>query len=78
MSALLERHIPRLHELSYDEKCALLTDLSLEVQQEPRPDIPDWHLAILQERLAAHEADPQAAIPWSEVKESVLAKLRTP
>lgn len=30
--------------------------------------IPDWHLDGLRQRLAEHEADPGAVVPWDKVK----------
>jgi len=30
--------------------------------------MPEWHLRELERRRAAAEADPQAGIPWEEVK----------
>jgi putative addiction module component (TIGR02574 family) len=30
--------------------------------------IPDWHQKILRQRLAAADADPEAAIPWEEIE----------
>jgi putative addiction module component (TIGR02574 family) len=39
--------------------------------------VPDWHKVELDNRVAAHEADPAAARPWDEVKAEILAHLRT-
>jgi putative addiction module component (TIGR02574 family) len=33
--------------------------------------VPDWHLEVVERRLAAADADPGAAIPWEEVKASL-------
>jgi putative addiction module component (TIGR02574 family) len=44
-----------------------------------RPDeipVPDWHQRILDDRMAAHRADPAAAVPWDEVREDLLEKLK--
>lgn len=30
--------------------------------------VPDWHRAELDRRLSAADADPDAAVPWDEVK----------
>lgn len=35
--------------------------------------VPDWHIDELKRRLAAADADPQAAVPWEQVK----ARLRS-
>ena len=39
--------------------------------------VPDRHRGIIEERLAAHRADPGAARPWDEVREELLEELRT-
>ena len=36
--------------------------------------VPEWHRLELDRRLAAAEADPQAAIPWEEVKARLWEK----
>ena len=36
--------------------------------------IPEWHREELERRLAAAEADPDAAIPWEEVKKRLREK----
>lgn len=36
--------------------------------------IPEWHREELERRLAAADADPEAAIPWEEVKKRLREK----
>ena len=36
--------------------------------------IPEWHREELERRLAAADADPDAAIPWKEVKKRLREK----
>jgi putative addiction module component (TIGR02574 family) len=36
--------------------------------------IPEWHREELERRLAAADADPEAAIPWEEVKRRLRKK----
>jgi putative addiction module component (TIGR02574 family) len=36
--------------------------------------IPEWHREELDRRLAAADADPEAAIPWEEVKRRLREK----
>jgi putative addiction module component (TIGR02574 family) len=38
--------------------------------------VPDWHRAILDERLADLEANPEASRPWEEVRAELLKKTR--
>ena len=37
--------------------------------------IPDWHMAILKERMARYESEPVEWIPWEEVEKELLDKL---
>jgi putative addiction module component (TIGR02574 family) len=37
--------------------------------------VPQWHRGVLDERLAAHEANPEAARPWEEVRDEIRSKL---
>jgi len=37
--------------------------------------VPEWHRGVLDERLAAHEANPEAARPWEEVRDEIRSKL---
>ena len=38
--------------------------------------MPDWHRTVLDDRIAAHERNPEAARPWDEVKAELLDALR--
>ena len=40
--------------------------------------LPESHKKVLDERLAAYEADPDQGKPWEEVREQILRKLREP
>lgn len=43
-----------------------------------RPDhvpIPEWHRQVLDKRITAHEANPEVARPWDEVRDKVRLKL---
>ncbi len=40
------------------------------------PGLTEEMKAELDRRLAAHRADPQAAIPWEQVESEALARLR--
>jgi hypothetical protein len=37
----------------------------------------DWHRQVIGERLAAYRRGEVTARPWSEVREELLARLRT-
>lgn len=43
-----------------------------------RVPVPDWQYQLLTERLAAHDADPQAGVPWEQVRDELRAKYRPP
>ena len=46
------------------------------VEQGHEPELTDALKAELDRRLAAHRANPQAAIPWEQVEAEALARLR--
>jgi len=43
--------------------------------QLDRVPVPEWHRQVLNQRLAAHEANPEAAIPWEEARDEIRSKL---
>jgi putative addiction module component (TIGR02574 family) len=67
--------IPDLASLSVSQRLDLMEEIwaSLSLNPEAIP-VPEWHVAEIKRRLAAHEANPEDAVPWSEVRES-LSKL---
>ncbi|HEX5720088.1 MAG TPA: addiction module protein [Thermoanaerobaculia bacterium] len=44
-------------------------------QSAEQPALPEWQRRILDERIAADDADPDAGSPWEEVKQRILASL---
>jgi putative addiction module component (TIGR02574 family) len=42
---------------------------------EDRVPVPAWHREILEERLAEHEADPDAGRPWEQVEIDLRKRL---
>ena len=65
-----------LTKLPVAERLKLIEVLwdSIDAETDDMP-MPEWHKAELEKRLAAHERDPQAARPWTEVKAEIIAKL---
>jgi putative addiction module component (TIGR02574 family) len=61
--------------LSVDERFALVDDIweSFGEIQEPQSP-PEWHRDIVEKRLAAAELNPQASIPWEEVRAKLTKK----
>jgi putative addiction module component (TIGR02574 family) len=54
-----------IDSLSIDERLELIALLWDSIPETP---IPEWHLRELERRRAAAEANPEAGIPWEEVK----------
>jgi putative addiction module component (TIGR02574 family) len=63
-------------DLSVEERLELAEALweSVEVTAH-QPPLPDWQRQILDERIAADDADPEAGSPWQEVKQRILSSL---
>jgi len=40
-----------------------------------QPSVPAWQRQVLDERIEADDADPDAGSPWDEVKQRILASL---
>jgi len=61
--------------LSVQQRLELIGELwdSIPDSLEALP-IPAWHREELERRLAAAEADPEAAIPWEEVRRRLREK----
>jgi putative addiction module component (TIGR02574 family) len=77
MSPTLPVPPPGFDELSGEEKVEYVQALwdRIAVIPEGVP-VPDWHLQVIEERLAAHEADPTAARPWEEVRGEIANTLK--
>jgi putative addiction module component (TIGR02574 family) len=66
-------------EASKEQRIALVQELWDRIAKDPQSvPVPDGHKQILDARLNAYRADPQAGQPWSEVREELLSKLRKP
>ena len=72
MSQQLPEHASELLRmpLTIEQRMELIGELwdSIPDSLDDLP-VPEWHKAELNRRLAAADADPNAAIPWEEVKE---------
>lgn len=68
---------PGFDELSMEERLDYVQSLWDHISAEPsQVPMPDWHRTIVEERLAAHRADPGAARPWEDVQDDLLQKIR--
>ena len=68
---------PGFDDLSADEKIEYVQDLWDRIAAEP-DDVPapDWHMQLVEERLAAHRAHPEQVVNWEEAEAEILSKLR--
>ncbi len=67
MSRTLEQLV--VDDLSIPERLELIGILWDSITDNPpHPPVPDSHLAEIQRRRAAANADPQGSIPWDEVR----------
>ena len=75
MSRVLPIPPPGFDDLPVEEKLDYVQSLwdRIVIHPEELP-VPDWHRQIVEERLAAHRADPEAARPWDEVRQEVSEK----
>jgi putative addiction module component (TIGR02574 family) len=65
-------------ELSPEEKLEYIQALWHHVAAHPETvPVPEWHRRIITERLAAYRRGEMTTRSWSEVREELLARLRT-
>jgi putative addiction module component (TIGR02574 family) len=70
---------PGFDDLSPEDKVRYVGSLwDRIVSDQERLPISDAHRALVRERLAAHQANPGAARPWSEVRREIEAALAGP
>lgn len=63
-------------QLPVEERLQLAEALWESVEGGPvQAEIPEWQKAILAERIAEDDADPESGSPWEEVKQRILASL---
>jgi putative addiction module component (TIGR02574 family) len=66
----------RALQLPVDQRLDLAEALWESLDQEPaQPALPAWQRQILDERIAADDAAPDAGSPWQEVKKRILSSL---
>lgn len=69
---------PGFDELSPDEKLEYIQALWDHFSEHPEEiPLPDWHRRVVAERVAAHRRGDTSSRSWSEVREELLACLRT-
>lgn len=62
--------------LSAAERFALAQEIWASLADEPLPALSDAQRQELDRRIAAHRTNPQAAIPWEQVKRETLERLQ--
>lgn len=68
---------PGFDDLPVEEKLAYVQSLWERIASRPAElQVPDWHQRVLEERLAAHQADPDSARPWGEVRQEIAETLK--
>ncbi len=67
---------PGFDDLPVEDQIDYVQSLWCRIAAKPdQVPVPDWHRQVLDERLAAHEANPAGARPWEEVRDQIRSKL---
>lgn len=78
MSKTTLRIPPEFDEASTADRIAFVTQLWDQILESGAVvPIPDHHRAILDERLRAFRVNPEPGKPWAEVRDELLARLRS-
>ncbi len=77
MSKIVPTPPPGFDDLPIDEQIDFVQSLwdriAATAEQVP---VPEWHLEIIRERLAAYRASPSAGRLWTDVRGDIERKLR--
>lgn len=66
-----------IDRLSVDDRLTLMHEIWDSIAAEPgRPPLSDSLRRELERRLAEHQANPNEAIPWEQIKAEALARLQ--
>ena len=69
---------PEFDDAPETERIAFVEELWNRIAQHPDAvPVPDHHKRILDQRLNAYRRNPEAGRPWSEVRDQLLANLRS-
>ena len=69
---------PGFDELSPDEKLEYIQALWDRFAEHPEEvPVPDWHRQVIAVRVAAYRRGDRSSRPWPEIREELLARLRT-
>jgi putative addiction module component (TIGR02574 family) len=70
----LQNPPPGFDELTVEEKLAYVRQLWARVLSSEEVGLSDAQEAELKRRVAAHRAEPSAAVPWTEVRRALWTK----
>ena len=77
---MIQERFPGIAELTREEKVILSQELLLETDGADLHDefkefpVWPWQMEILEERIREADANPDAGVPWEEVKARLLVK----
>jgi putative addiction module component (TIGR02574 family) len=78
MSKSLPLPPPGFDDLPVEDKLDYVQSLWDRIAEHPEQlPVPEWHLRVIEDRLAAHQADPAAARPGDEVRAGINEKLKS-
>lgn len=68
-----------IDRLPIEDRLRLVEEIWDSIAADATPtDIPEWHLAEIDRRLAEEETDPQPGIPWEEAYARLKKRLERP
>jgi putative addiction module component (TIGR02574 family) len=67
---------PGFDDLPVEDQIDYIQSLWDRITAKPEQiPIPDWHRQVLDQRIAAHESNPEQGTPWEEVRDEIRSKL---
>lgn len=68
--------LPKLDvdQLTVDQRLELIAMLWDSIADSEALPVPEWHRQELERRLAAADANPEAGIPWEQVRKGLREK----
>ena len=70
---------PGFDELSIDEQIEYVSKLEEQIKSLPDDlSVPDWHMEIIEKRLAECEKNGFEGIPWEEFEKDLIEQLTKP
>jgi putative addiction module component (TIGR02574 family) len=78
MSSKIPFPPPGFDELSLEDQIEYVQELWGKVTSRParRVSVPDWHLEIIEERLARYRENPEEGVPFEEFEKELFEMLK--